>query len=527
MKAVAEGKPSRQWTTMVRRSSLDDFRRLRQSSLDTSDSVQAPNSGPPWSPTHKFIRTDSTQTQFLCDDSMDEELVENGSINPKIKSRTIRVKDEYTRNTEAQIALNSNPQFWTHSIAPTGTDVAALYNTPVKNYTLHPVKKEGISRTICDPLFPLSLPAITPRDASCPSLLTVGNGPVQGSSSIDSLWPAFNDAFHIHSTLGQQPSRGGSKLDEVLGVPVKRGFDNITTGTSSNFVNIIESVKSVDTKQNVPIQFPWSVGFPTQFNETQIYSKRNPLNMQLTSHLHDFHQLNETELVRTSHERKQHARDELMKRLNGGGGDHLSRMVALGDRNEDNEKSTQNSRRKQTGVPPKRSMNKSEGVPVVQKPRKRPKNASNTKRERFRVCDALSSRKQTTTKRRTLLPSSSSQDSEAANNGQTAPGGSTSRHLKTESRGRSTFADMVRDNVIKTGPQVWTVGHDANIHVFVKPNGCIVYKDSEFNSISSFALAVIRERNPSRLACDGWKDVKYEGKRLDSLRESYLSSTPF
>lgn len=133
---------------------------------------------------------------------------------------------------------------------------------------------------------------------------------------------------------------------------------------------------------------------------------------------------------------------------------------------------------------------------------------------------------------------SSSQDSEIVNNGQSPPGASGGR---VETRARSTFADMVRDNVIKTGPQIWSVGHDANTNVFVKPNGkvlqpsslstvfypgSIVYKETEFHSISSFALAVIRERNPCRLACDGWKDVKCEGRRLDSLREMYLYCTP-
>ena len=52
--------------------------------------------------------------------------------------------------------------------------------------------------------------------------------------------------------------------------------------------------------------------------------------------------------------------------------------------------------------------------------------------------------------------------------------------------------------------------------------GSILYKGIDYKSISSFALAVIRERNPGRRSCDGWKDVKYEGQRLETLRERYL-----
>jgi len=94
--------------------------------------------------------------------------------------------------------------------------------------------------------------------------------------------------------------------------------------------------------------------------------------------------------------------------------------------------------------------------------------------------------------------------------------------VKHESTGRTTFADMVRAKLVRVGTQRWAVGHDSDVLVDVTPEGSICYKGGEYNSISSFALAVIRERNPGRRSCDGWKDVKCGGQRLETLRERYL-----
>lgn len=91
---------------------------------------------------------------------------------------------------------------------------------------------------------------------------------------------------------------------------------------------------------------------------------------------------------------------------------------------------------------------------------------------------------------------------------------------KNES-GRTTFADVVHAHLVKTGFQKLAVGHHPDVTVNVLPEGSILYKGVVYNSISSFALAVIRERNPGRRSCDGWKDVKYEGQRLEALRKKY------
>ncbi len=37
--------------------------------------------------------------------------------------------------------------------------------------------------------------------------------------------------------------------------------------------------------------------------------------------------------------------------------------------------------------------------------------------------------------------------------------------------------------------------------------GTIVYGGTRYRAISKFALVVLRERNPQRQSCDGWKEV--------------------
>ncbi|GMH43620.1 hypothetical protein BSKO_11542 [Bryopsis sp. KO-2023] len=88
--------------------------------------------------------------------------------------------------------------------------------------------------------------------------------------------------------------------------------------------------------------------------------------------------------------------------------------------------------------------------------------------------------------------------------------------------GRTTFADMVNAKLIEPGSHKWTVGHEPDVEVTVQPNGCIDYKGTSFHSISSFALAVIRQRNPGRRSCDGWKDVKWNGQKMESLRDAFF-----
>lgn len=55
--------------------------------------------------------------------------------------------------------------------------------------------------------------------------------------------------------------------------------------------------------------------------------------------------------------------------------------------------------------------------------------------------------------------------------------------------------------------------------VTVTPEGLIRFQNREFSSISSFALTALRSRNPNRMSCDGWREVKHNGMRMEVLRQ--------
>ena len=55
-------------------------------------------------------------------------------------------------------------------------------------------------------------------------------------------------------------------------------------------------------------------------------------------------------------------------------------------------------------------------------------------------------------------------------------------------------------------------------HPSPPPAGAIRYAGARFRAISKFALVVLRERNPTRQSCDGWKEVAWNGEKLDVLR---------
>lgn len=56
------------------------------------------------------------------------------------------------------------------------------------------------------------------------------------------------------------------------------------------------------------------------------------------------------------------------------------------------------------------------------------------------------------------------------------------------------------------------------------PAGVIVYAGDSYSSISSFALAAARSRNPQRQACDGWKEVRLNAQRLDTFRAKFIQA---
>jgi hypothetical protein len=88
---------------------------------------------------------------------------------------------------------------------------------------------------------------------------------------------------------------------------------------------------------------------------------------------------------------------------------------------------------------------------------------------------------------------------------------------KTELKGRPSFCDLVSTGVMKPGVHKFSVGH-VEVTATVGDDGAINYAGSRYRAVSKFALVVLRERNPSRQSCDGWKEVSWNGEKLDVLR---------
>ncbi|CAD7703590.1 unnamed protein product, partial [Ostreobium quekettii] len=62
-------------------------------------------------------------------------------------------------------------------------------------------------------------------------------------------------------------------------------------------------------------------------------------------------------------------------------------------------------------------------------------------------------------------------------------------HPKNEAGGRATFADVVNARLINPGRYKWTVGQDQCVEVNIQDDGAILYKGTDYCSISSFALS--------------------------------------
>jgi hypothetical protein len=91
---------------------------------------------------------------------------------------------------------------------------------------------------------------------------------------------------------------------------------------------------------------------------------------------------------------------------------------------------------------------------------------------------------------------------------------------------RPSFADLVAAGVFPPGAYDFAVGTAPPVTAVVTPGGGIEYGGDAFGSISAFALAAARERNPTRQACDGWKEVRLGGRRLEAWRDAYLAGAP-
>lgn len=75
---------------------------------------------------------------------------------------------------------------------------------------------------------------------------------------------------------------------------------------------------------------------------------------------------------------------------------------------------------------------------------------------------------------------------------------------------------------MQPGAYRFTVGMQ-DIHAGLEPDGTILYAGDRYRAISKFALVVLRERNPSRQSCDGWKEVAWNGEKLDMVRARFQS----
>lgn len=76
---------------------------------------------------------------------------------------------------------------------------------------------------------------------------------------------------------------------------------------------------------------------------------------------------------------------------------------------------------------------------------------------------------------------------------------------------------------MRPGAYRFTVGMQ-DIHASLEADGTIVYGGTRYRAISKFALVVLRERNPQRQSCDGWKEVAWNGEKLDVLRARFQSA---
>lgn len=86
-----------------------------------------------------------------------------------------------------------------------------------------------------------------------------------------------------------------------------------------------------------------------------------------------------------------------------------------------------------------------------------------------------------------------------------------------ELKGRPSFSEIVQAGFMKPGEHKFAVGH-VEVAAEVGDDGAITYDGERYRAISKFALVVLRDRNPSRQSCDGWKEVAWNGEKLDVLR---------
>jgi hypothetical protein len=109
--------------------------------------------------------------------------------------------------------------------------------------------------------------------------------------------------------------------------------------------------------------------------------------------------------------------------------------------------------------------------------------------------------------------------------GRGSSGGGAAGLSEPPGRGKPSFADLVAARVLAPGVYDFSVGTAQCVTAEVTPSGTIVLAGVEHGSISSFALAAARSRNPTRQACDGWREVRLGGRRLEAWRRALVEGT--
>lgn len=89
-------------------------------------------------------------------------------------------------------------------------------------------------------------------------------------------------------------------------------------------------------------------------------------------------------------------------------------------------------------------------------------------------------------------------------------------------RGWPPFSDLVVGGCFPPGTYNFSCGTVPSVIATVTPNGLILWKDETFQSISSFALAVVRTVKPTRQACDGWRECRLKGVKIHEWRAAFL-----
>jgi hypothetical protein len=81
---------------------------------------------------------------------------------------------------------------------------------------------------------------------------------------------------------------------------------------------------------------------------------------------------------------------------------------------------------------------------------------------------------------------------------------------------------LVTAGYILPGLYEFGIGTAQCVTAEVTESGTIRCASEEHGSISSFALAAARSRNPLRQACDGWKEVRLGGRKLEACRDAFV-----